>query len=177
VLLAHDDETEEANMKRTVGALMTICIAALALADTQAPTKPPIAEGDSTAEALKQLEREWAVAMKAGDSEQIGRILGDDWIEVSNDGKKLTKGQLIAGVKSGRVKVESIELGPLDVKLLGDVAVVQGSHVENSTANGQRSHGEVVWMDVFANREGKWVVVRSQSAARIEVASRPRWPI
>lgn len=164
-------------MKRTMGALVTICIGALALANTQAPTKPPITAGDSTVEALKKIEREWAVAIKAGDGEQIGQILGDDWIEVSNDGKKLTKGQLIAGVKSGRVKVESIEFGPLDVKVLGDVAVVQGSHVEKSTINGQRTRGEVVWMDVFVSRDGKWVVVRSQSAARVEVASRPRWPI
>jgi ketosteroid isomerase-like protein len=155
-------------MKRTVGALLTICIGALALADTRAP---------STAETLKQLERDWAVAIKAGDGEQVGRILGDDWVEVSNDGRKLTKEHLITGVKSGRVKVESIDFGPMDVKVLGDVAVVQGSHVETSTKNGQRISGEVVWMDVFANRDGKWVVVRSQSAARVEVASRPRWPI
>jgi ketosteroid isomerase-like protein len=156
-------------MKRTVGALLTICIGALALADTRAP---------STAETLKQLERDWAVAIKAGDGEQVSRILGDDWVEVSNDGRKITKEQLIAGVKSGRVKVESIEFGPMDVKVLGDAAVVQGSHVEKSTTNGQRISGEVVWMDVFANRDGKWVVVRSQSAARVEVgASRPRWPI
>lgn len=164
-------------MKRTVGALVTICIGALALADTRAPTKTPITEAESPAETLKELERDWAVAIKAGDGEQIGRILGDDWIEVSNDGKKLTKGQLIAGVKSGRVKVESIEFGPLDVKVLGDVAVVQGSHVEKSTTKGHRTRGEVFWMDVFENRNGKWVVVRSQSAARVEVASRPRWPI
>lgn len=164
-------------MKRTVGALVAICIGALALADTRAPTKPPISEGESTAETLKELERQWAGAIKAGDSERIGRILGEDWIEVSNDGKKLTRAQLIPGVKSGRVKVESIEFGPFEVKVLGDVAVVQGSHVEMSTTNGQRTRGEVVWMDVFANRDGKWVVVRSQSAARVEVASRPRWPI
>ena len=142
-------------MKRTVGALLTICIGALALADTRAP---------STAETLKQLERDWAVAIKAGDGEQVGRILGDDWVEVSNDGRKLTKEQLIAGVKSGRVKVESIEFGPMDVKVLGDVSVVQGSHVEKSTTNGQRISGEVVWMDVFAKRDGKWVAVRSQTA-------------
>jgi ketosteroid isomerase-like protein len=164
-------------MKRTVGALVTLCIGALALADTRAPTQPPISEGESTAETLKGLEREWAVAIKAGDGDRIGQILGEDWIEVSNDGKKLTRPQLIAGVKSGRVKVESIEFGPFEVKVLGDVAVVQGSHVEVSTTNGQRTRGEVVWMDVFANRDGKWVVVRSQSAARVEVASRPRWPI
>jgi hypothetical protein len=164
-------------MKRTMAALLTICIGTIALADTRAPTNTPTTEGESTAETLRQLERDWAVAIKTGDGERIGRILGADWIEVSNDGRKLTREQLIAGVKSGRVKVESIEFGPLDVKVLGDVAVVQGSHVEESTANGQHVSGEVVWMDVFANRNGKWVVVRSQSAARVEVASRPRWPI
>jgi len=169
--------TEYEMMKKTVGALLIICIGAIALADTRAPTNTPKTQGESTAETLKQLERDWAVAMKTGDSEQIGRILGDDWIEVSNDGRKLTREQLIAGVKSGRVKVESIEFGPLDVKVLGDVAVVQGSHVETMTTNGQRTSGEVVWMDVFANRNGKWVIVRSQSAARVELASRLRWPI
>ena len=164
-------------MKKTVGALLTICIGAIALADTRALTNTPKTESASTAETLKQLERDWAGAMKTGDSALIGRILGDDWVEVSNDGRKLTKEQVIAGVKSGPVKVESIEFGPMDVKVLGDVAVVQGSHVETSTKNGQRIIGEVVWMDVFANRNGKWVVVRSQSAARVESAPRLRWPI
>lgn len=156
-------------MKKAVKVLLIICMGGIALADTRAPP--------STADAVKQLEQDWADAMKTGDGEQIGRILGDDWIEVSNDGRKLTRNQLIAGVKSGRVKVESIELGPLDVKVLGDVAVVQGSHVERSTTNGQPTSAEVVWMDVFANRNGKWVAVRSQSAARVELASRLRWPI
>jgi len=164
-------------MKKAVGTLLTICIGAIALADTRAPTNTPKTDAESTAETLKQLERNWAAAMKTGDGEQIGRILGEDWIEVSNDGRKLTKEQLVSGVKSGRVKVESIEFGPLDVKVLGDAAVVQGSHVERSTTNGQSISGEVIWMDVFANRNGKWVVVRSQSAARVELASRLRWPI
>jgi hypothetical protein len=162
-------------IKRTVGALWTLCIGALALADTPAPVNTTAAAG--TAETLKQLERDWAVAVEAGDGEKVGRILGDDWIEVSSDGRKLTKEQHIASVKSGRVKVESIEFGPLDVKVLGDAAVVQGSHVEKSATNGQRITREVIWMDVFANRNGKWVVVRSQSASRVEGASRPRWPI
>jgi ketosteroid isomerase-like protein len=156
-------------MRKTVGALLTLCIAAIALADTRAPA--------STAETLKQLERDWAEAMRVGDGEQIGRILGDDWVEVTSDGRRLTREQVIAGVKSSRMKVDSIEFGPLDVKVLGDVAVVQGSHVERSTRNGERSSAEMVWMDVFANRNGKWVVVRSQSAARVEAVSRLRWPI
>ena len=52
----------------------------------------------------------------------------------------------------------------MDVKVLGNVAVVQGSDTEKSSAGGKDTSGKWVWMDVFVKREGKWVAVRSQSA-------------
>jgi ketosteroid isomerase-like protein len=163
-------------MKRLVAALLTMCIGALALADTRIA-----AEGERTAETLKQLERDWADAEKTSDGERIGRIVADDWAGVDNDGRKLTKERLIAHIKSGKDKIESVELGPMDVTVLGDVAVVQGSDTEKGTANGEHTSVEIIWMDVFANRGGKWVCVRSQSArahsAEAETAWRPRWPI
>ena len=163
-------------MKRLVGALLTMCIAALALADARMAT-----EGERTAETLKQLERDWADAEKAGDGDKIGRIVADDWTGVDNDGRKLTKAQLIAHIKSRKDKTESVELRPMDVKVLGEAAVVQGSDIEKGTANGEQTSVEIIWMDVFANRDGKWVCVRSQSArahsAEAETAWRPRWPI
>jgi ketosteroid isomerase-like protein len=163
-------------MKRLVGALVTIWIGTLALADARAAT-----EGERTAETLKQLERDWADAEKAGDSEKIGRIVADDWTGVDNDGRKHTKQQLIAVIKSGKGKTESVELGPMDVKLLGDAAVVQGSDIEIGTTNGKPTSVHIIWMDVFANRDGKWFCVRSQSAkpqsGEAEMASRPRWGI
>jgi ketosteroid isomerase-like protein len=153
-----------------------MCIGALALADTRTATV-----GERTAETLKQLERDWADAEKSGDGEKIGRIVADDWTGIDNDGRKLTKDQLIAHIRSGKGKTESVELRPMDVKVLGDAAVVQGSDVEKGTTNGEHTSVEIIWMDVFANRDGKWVCVRSQSArahsAEAEMASRPRWPI
>jgi hypothetical protein len=50
------------------------------------------------------------------------------------------------------------------VKVLGNVAVVQGTNTEKSTStNGKDSSGKYAWMDVFVRRDGKWVIVRSQS--------------
>jgi ketosteroid isomerase-like protein len=163
-------------MKRLVGALLTLCIGALALADTQSPISRVAAEGERTAETLKQLERDWADAERSGDSHKIAQIVADDWTGTNNDGSKLTKEQLIARIKSGKVKTESVELGPMEVKVLGDVAVVQGSDVEKTATNGNYTGGELVWMDVFTKRDGKWVAVRSQSA-RAATASRARWSI
>jgi hypothetical protein len=52
----------------------------------------------------------------------------------------------------------------MDVKVLGDVTVVQGSDTERSVTNGKDSSGKWVWMDVFVKRGDTWVAVRSQSA-------------
>ena len=122
------------------------------------------AKGPSTAEAIKQLEHDWTDAAKAGDAEKLGQILADDWMELTYDGKKLTKQAALADLKSGKSKVESFEFGPMDVKVLGNVAVVQGSDTEKSTTEGKDTSGKWVWMDVFAKRGGKWMAVRSQSA-------------
>jgi hypothetical protein len=66
--------------------------------------------------------------------------------------------------KSGKTKTETIEIGSMEVKVLGNVAVVQGTDTEKSTFDGKDSSGKYAWMDVFAKRDGKWVAVRSQTA-------------
>jgi hypothetical protein len=52
----------------------------------------------------------------------------------------------------------------MDVKVVGNVAIVQGSDVEKSTSGKRDTSGKWVWMDVFVKRDGKWQAVRSQSA-------------
>jgi hypothetical protein len=57
-----------------------------------------------------------------------------------------------------------MEFGPMDVKILGSVGMVQGSDTENSSHQGKDSSGKYVWTDVFAKRDGKRVALRSHLA-------------
>jgi len=51
---------------------------------------------------------------------------------------------------------------------LGSVAVVQGTNSEKSTTtDGKDSSGKYAWMDVFVKRDGKWLIVRSQSTETV----------
>jgi Domain of unknown function (DUF4440) len=120
-------------MKKLVGTVLMVCAGVgLALADTPAPTAAATAKGPSVSQAIKQLEQDWTDAMKAGDVDKVGQILADDSTGLGYDGSKETKQSLLAGVKSGKDKAESVEHGPMDVKVLGSVAVVQGSDIEKS---------------------------------------------
>jgi len=163
-------------IKRLAGSLLSVFIGTLALADTQLPKSVGTAKGECTAEILQRLERDWSQAEQVGDSRKIGQILADDWTGVNTEGSKLTKEQLIARLNVSRVQRSSVELGPMEVKVLGDVAIVQGSVFEKSTANATLTSGKMLWMDVFMKRDGKWVAVRSQST-RAAMTSRFRWPI
>jgi len=148
-------------MKKLAGAVLLVSVC-VGLAFAQAQTPP--AKGPSVAQAIKQLEHDWVDAMKAGDIDKLSQIFADDWTGISYDGSKRTKQSFLAAMKSGGEKIESIEFGPMDVKVMGSVAVVQGSDTEKSTTKGKDTSGKWVWMDVFVKRDGKWVVVRSQSA-------------
>src|SRR5579864_5970822 len=89
------------------------------------------------AETVKQLERDWSDAQKAGDADKLGQILADDWMGLGYDGAKSTKKQLLADVKSGTSKLTSFDMGPMDVKIIGMVAIVQGSDTEKSSSKGK----------------------------------------
>ena len=142
-------------MKKLLGFVL---LAAVSFAQEKKPAASP------EVAVLKQLEREWTDAQKAGNVAKLKLIIADDWRGVGYDGTKSTKSDFLADVKEGKSKITSFEFGPMDVKILGDVAVVQGTDTEKSSTRGEDTTGNWVWTDVFVKRDGKWVAVRSQSA-------------
>jgi len=131
----------------------------------QAPATPAKTAGPSVSDSVKQLEREWSDAMVAKDTEKLNQILADDWTSLGPDGVIQNKKQFLAAVKGGDYTLSSFDFGPMEVKVIGSIAIVQGSDTEKSMTKGKDSSGKFLWMDVFANRGGKWQAVRSQNAA------------
>jgi ketosteroid isomerase-like protein len=153
-------------MRKLVLATFVIAIC-VGLTWAQAPetkTKEKAAKGPSVSQAIKDLEKEWAEAGKAADTAKLGEIIADDWSGIGPDGKSMTKAEFIDGYKSGKMKTESFDMGAVNVKVLGSIAVAQGSDKEKSLFDGKDYSGTYAWTDVFAKRDGKWVAVRSQTA-------------
>jgi ketosteroid isomerase-like protein len=150
-------------MKKLLAAVLISCAGTgLVLADAPSATAP--AKSPSASDIIRQIERDWTEATIAGNYDKVSQIIADDWAGISFDGSKMTKQGFLADLKSGKDKSQSVEIGPMDVKVLGNVAIVQGSDTEKSLMNGKDTSGKWVWTDVFVKRDSKWLVVRSQAA-------------
>jgi ketosteroid isomerase-like protein len=153
-------------MKKLGGAVLFTCVcAALVLADSQrAPFNDP-----TDVAAVKQVGQEMGDAMVAVDIDKLNQIFADDWATTGTGGKIVTKEKVLSDFKSGKDKLLSFELGPIDVQVLGNVAVAHGSVTEKRVRDGKDVSGELVYMDLLEKRAGKWAVVRS-AGARVVLA-------
>jgi ketosteroid isomerase-like protein len=121
------------------------------------------ADTASVQQTLMQMERDWAQASAKNDTATVDKFVADDWVGIDFEGKSTTKAEGMADMKSGASTTQSIELGPMKVKVFGNTAVVTGSDTEKSTYKGKDTSGKYVWTDVWVMRDGRWQAVASQS--------------
>ncbi len=108
-------------------------------------------------------EASWSKAMIAKDVPALKEIIAPDWIGQNQTGKSMTRAEFLSGLSSGEDKVSSMNNHDVHVRIVGDLAIVQGMDTEESTHKGASTSGTYSWMDVFQKRGGKWVAIASQN--------------
>ncbi|HML15775.1 MAG TPA: nuclear transport factor 2 family protein [Bryobacteraceae bacterium] len=144
-------------MKRLTTAILTLGLAAMALA------QKPATSDSSVAAQLKQIENDWSAAQKARDTKKLEEILADQWVGIGPDAKTSDKAKAIEDVKAPGNSLDSYEMGPMDVRVFGNTAIVIGSDTEKSKDSGKDTSGKYVWTDVFIKQNGKWKAISSHS--------------
>jgi ketosteroid isomerase-like protein len=154
-------------MKRLTVTLLTMTLsAAMLLAQPQTKAteaKKTAAPANAASDELKQIENDWVDASKAKNAEKLGEILADSWVALDWDGKTTNKAKALADLKTPGNSLDSIEMGPMKVRIFGNTAVVTGSDTEKSMEDGKDSSGKYIWTDVFVKQNGQWRAVASQS--------------
>ena len=113
---------------------------------------------------IRQFEQAVGDAMVSRNVGKLDQTYADDWATVDSTGKIFTKPSLLSDFKSGKHNLVSFENGPMDVQVLGNVAIVQASVNEKRIQDGKDISGQFVYMDLLEKREGKWVIVRTLGA-------------
>jgi len=112
-------------------------------------------------EQITQLERDWTQAFVTNDVAANDRVVADDYLGTEPSGKRITKADLTADLKSGSAPLASNHLNEEDltIRFYGETAVVNGSE---SWKQKDGKSGRYIWTESFVKRNGKWPVVASQ---------------
>jgi quercetin dioxygenase-like cupin family protein/ketosteroid isomerase-like protein len=114
---------------------------------------------DSTAQALMQMERDWAKAMMSGDNATMDRIIASDWVLTDPMGHRTSRAEAVADLRSGALKFESTVALDMEVRVFGDTALVSGRTRDKGKFKGQDISGDYRFTDVFVKRDGRWQAV------------------
>ena len=118
---------------------------------------PPPADEERVLAELRDLENEWTLANINADKKVLDRILADDYVGTSSDGKRQGKAEYINTIERDTV-TEKWEFADLVVTLNGDRASLTG--VVHFTVR----HQELPFRftDKFVWRDGRWQATGSE---------------
>lgn len=140
-----------------------VCMAtALALASSVTSAAADDGSDRKAAEQyIRASEAAWAESVPTDDSSVVKRILADDVVWVL-DGEVLDKRAAIRLTEGKPNDFASNHLEYANVRIFGDMAVVQGSEAW-AKKNGQKGH--FIWTDTWLRRNGKWQIIAAEDVS------------
>lgn len=114
---------------------------------------------------MTKLENERVQALLRNDTAFIERVYADDYVVTGANGVVRTRAQVVADMKSGVQKNESITNDDVKVRVHGDTAVVTGRTTQKGEYKGQPSISPVLFTRVYARRGGQWQLVANHSSS------------
>ena len=136
-----------------------ICLFAMSILLTYTAAAIDVPTAEKT---INDSEAALGEAMIHRDLATLDRLVGDDWTIQSDSGTMGTKAGFLDDVRSGALVIKSFRLHDVHVRVLGDVAFVQGFDDEVSSYKGKDNSGTYNWLDVWQRRDRRWVSVATQ---------------
>lgn len=158
-------------MFRKLGYSSALLLVCSAVAFAQNPVSAPSATAQpqgvtSTAapevQQFQQIEDTWSNAVNSGDQYSLELVLSPLFVDISASGDITTRNQQLAQVIAGEDKTLHLEQRVITVRLLGDIAVANGTYTLHHKVASAQVNERGVFTHVFERQHGKWVCVNSQ---------------
>ena len=127
-----------------------------------APTSAATTTESPEIREFQKIEDSWSTAINARDQYGLELVLSPLFVDISATGDITTRNQQLAGVINEPDKTLHIEQHVITVRMLGDIAVANGTYVlHHKVASGEVDE-KGVFTHVFDRQKGNWVCVNSQ---------------
>lgn len=125
-------------------------------------------------EQIEDLEQQWRSAILTGDVGLMDSLLSDDYVGISMSGQINTKQMQLDRLRNRTLKIVTMDLTDVKVKLVGSVAVVTSSAQITGTNDGVDMQGTFRYMRVYQRLPtGNWKITNFE-ATRVPPGGRLR---
>jgi hypothetical protein len=111
---------------------------------------------------LQKVEDSWSVALNQRDQYGLELVLSPLFVNVSATGDITTRNQQVVSLINQEDKTATTEQRVITVRMLGDVAVANGTYSFTHRVNGNVVDEKGVFTHVFQRLHGNWVCLNAQ---------------
>ena len=135
-----------------------------ATAPAAANTAPPAVTTTQTAETtqFQKIEDSWADSINRHDQYGLELVLSPLYVDVSATGDVTTRNQQVAQTISGDDKTLYLTQKIVTVRMLGDIAVANGTYDLHHKVNSAEVDEKGIFTHVFERVHGGWMCINSQ---------------
>jgi Domain of unknown function (DUF4440) len=130
----------------------------------QAPAAaPPVTSAESPEiRDLQKVEDNWSNALNQRDQYGLELVLSPLFINVSSSGDITSRNQQVVALINQEDKTASTDMHVVTVRMLGDVAVANGTYSYTHKVNGAPIEERGIFTHVFQRVRGNWVCLNAQ---------------
>jgi hypothetical protein len=159
-----------------LSAVFLSCCTAAASGQAAAPASSPAPANVTTSESpaireFQKIEDSWADSMNQHDQYGLELVLSPLFVDVSASGDITTRNQQVAAVITGEDKSIHLDQRVITVRMLGDVAVANGTYTLHRKISTGPVDEKGVFTHVFERTHGGWLCINSQRTVLREEAS------
>jgi len=140
-------------------------------AQTSAPVSAPVSvsgpAGATSAASpeireFQKIEDSWSTAVNTRDQYGLELVLSPLFVDVSATGDITTRNQQVAQTITGEDKTVHLEQRVITVRMLGDIAVANGTYALHHKLNTAEVNEKGIFTHVFERVHGGWLCINSQ---------------
>jgi ketosteroid isomerase-like protein len=122
---------------------------------------------------IEALEQQWRQANLSNNVNVMASLLADDYLGITSNGTIETKAQVLAQRRAGTMRIVTLDISDMHVRVYGDTAVVT-SRAELAGSNGASDiGGEYRYTRVYNRRFGQWKIVSFEASRMHDTTGRP----
>jgi len=132
-----------------------------AATESTAKASPQIAE-------MQKVEDAWSVALAKRDQYGLELVLSPKFVDISAVGEVRSRNQEIASILTKFPDLISIEQKAVSVRVVGDVAVVNGTYILRRRVGGHPVDEKGIFSHVFERNRAAWQCINAQRTIVVE---------